>query len=92
MDEVKKFFVDAFHHLGRNRPLPAIDVRFYPYAGLHHTIRLRSGSVHVRLSDICKDCSARSDAGTGVCAGGQTAWETSAVRLRTHLSRIFDDA
>jgi hypothetical protein len=29
-------------------------VRFYPYAGLHHTIRLRSGKVHVRLSDICK--------------------------------------
>jgi len=56
MDEVKKFFVDAFHHLGGNRPLPAIDVRFYPYAGLHHTIRLRSGSVHVRLSDICKAC------------------------------------
>jgi hypothetical protein len=56
MDEVKKIFVDAFRHLGRNRPLPAIDVRFYPYAGLHHTIRLRSGSVHVRLSDICKAC------------------------------------
>lgn len=56
MDEVKKFFVDAFHHLGGNRALPAIDVRFYPYAGLHHTIRLRSGSVHVRLSDICKAC------------------------------------
>ncbi len=34
MDEVKKFFVDAFHQLGRNRPLPVIDVRFYPYAGL----------------------------------------------------------
>ena len=58
MDEVKKFFVDAFHHLGGNRPLPTIDVRFYPYAGLHHTIRLRSGSVHVRLSDICKTCPA----------------------------------
>jgi len=56
MDEVKKFFVDAFHHLGGNRQLPPMDVRFYPYAGLHHTIRLRSGSVHVRLSDICKDC------------------------------------
>ena len=27
----------------------------YPYAGLRHTIRLRSGRVYVRLSDICKD-------------------------------------
>lgn len=55
MTEVKKFFVDAFHHLGTNRAVPAIDVRFYPYAGLRHTIRLRSGQVYVRLSDICKD-------------------------------------
>lgn len=55
MTEVKKFFVDAFHHLSANRAVPAIDVRFYPYAGLRHTIRLRSGQVYVRLSDICKD-------------------------------------
>jgi hypothetical protein len=55
MTEVKKFFIDAFHHLGQNRGVPAIDVRFYPYAGLRHTIRIRSGQVYVRLSDICKD-------------------------------------
>ena len=28
--------------------MPAIEVRFYPYAGLRHTIRLRSGRVYVR--------------------------------------------
>jgi len=55
MTDVKKLFIDAFHHLGGNRPLPTVDVRFYPYAGLRHTIRLRSGQVYVRLSDICKD-------------------------------------
>src|SRR4026209_1657539 len=55
MTEVKTFFIDAFHHLGHNRGVPAIDVRFYPYAGLRHTIRIRSGQVYVRLSDICKD-------------------------------------
>ncbi|HKP45049.1 MAG TPA: SprT-like domain-containing protein [Pyrinomonadaceae bacterium] len=54
MDEVKKYFADAFRQLGKSRPVPPIDVRFYPYAGLHHTIRLRSGSVHVRLADISK--------------------------------------
>lgn len=55
MIEVKKFFVDAFHNLSSTRGIPAIDVRFYPYAGLRHTIRLRSGQVYVRLSDICRD-------------------------------------
>ncbi|HEX9422820.1 MAG TPA: SprT-like domain-containing protein [Pyrinomonadaceae bacterium] len=55
MTEVKKFFSDAFHHLGNNRGIPVMDVRFYPYAGLRHTIRVRSGQVYVRLSDICKN-------------------------------------
>ena len=55
MNEVKQFFVDAFRQLASNRPVPAIEVRYYPYAGLHHTIRLRSGRVYVRLSDICKE-------------------------------------
>lgn len=54
MNEIKKLFSDAFRHLGGNRPVPEIEVRFYPYAGLHHTIRVRSGRVYVRLSDICK--------------------------------------
>jgi SprT-like family protein len=56
MNEPKKFFLDAFHHLGRNRGIPVIDVRYYPYAGLRHTIRVRSGQVYVRLSDLIKDC------------------------------------
>ncbi len=55
MNEVTKFFTDAFHHLGSSRGVGGIDVRFYPYAGLRHTIRLRSGQVYVRLSDICRD-------------------------------------
>jgi hypothetical protein len=55
MNEVKKFFSDAFHHLGNKRGIPVIDVRFYPYAGLRHTIRVRSGQVYVRLSDLCKN-------------------------------------
>ena len=50
-------FEEAFREmLGRRqgfRPeINAIEVRYYPYAGLHHTIRVRSGRVIVRLSDI----------------------------------------
>jgi hypothetical protein len=55
MNEVSKYFADAFRHLGGNRSVPAIEVRYYPYAGLRHTIRLRQKRVYVRLSDICKD-------------------------------------
>jgi len=52
---LEKLFTDAFAHLGGARPIPPVEVRFYPYAGLHHTIRLRSGRAYVRLSDICRD-------------------------------------
>ncbi|PYS68504.1 MAG: hypothetical protein DMF69_20010 [Acidobacteria bacterium] len=55
MSEAGKYFADAFRHLGGNRGVPAIELRFYPYAGLRHTIRSRSGRIYVRLSDICKD-------------------------------------
>lgn len=56
MTEIRKYFADAFRHLGGNRGVPTIDIRFYPYAGLRHTIRVRSGRVYVRLSDICREC------------------------------------
>ncbi len=47
-------FIDAFRHLAGNRPAPEVDARYYPYAGLKHTIRLRSGRIYVRVSDIFK--------------------------------------
>ncbi len=57
-DYLKNLFRDAFRQLAPNRPTPEIEVRFYPYAGLNHTIRLRAGRVYVRLSDIFKDAPA----------------------------------
>ena len=48
-------FSEAFRQLGRSRPVPEIEVRFYPYAGISHKIRLRSGRVYVRISDIFKN-------------------------------------
>ena len=50
-NHLKRVFADAFRQLDR-RTVPPIEVRFYPYVGLHHTIRVRSGRVYVRLSDI----------------------------------------
>ncbi|OLE55581.1 MAG: hypothetical protein AUG51_02590 [Acidobacteria bacterium 13_1_20CM_3_53_8] len=52
------FFIDAFKQIARDRIVPEIEVKLYPYAGLHHTIRLRSGRVYVRLSDIFKNAPA----------------------------------
>jgi len=54
---LRKVFADAFRKLGGGRKrfhpnVSAIEVKFYPYAGLHHTIRVRAGRVFVRISDL----------------------------------------
>ena len=54
---LQRVFSEAFRQLdpkGRRFRLNTsdIEVRFYPYAGMHHTIRVRSGRVYVRLSDV----------------------------------------
>lgn len=52
---LSSLFVEAFRQLAPKRAVPEVDTRYYPYAGLNHTIRVRSGRVHVRLSDLFKD-------------------------------------
>jgi len=49
------YFAEAFRQLAPKKLTPELDVRFYPYAGLNHTIRLRSGRIHVRVADIFAD-------------------------------------
>src|SRR5437879_7602383 len=54
---LKRVVQDAFCHFGGGRKrfqpdVGSIEVRFYPYAGLHHTIRIRAGRVYVRISDL----------------------------------------
>lgn len=54
---LRRVFYEAFRQLDRvgtrlHPDVAAIEVKFYPYAGLHHTIRVRAGRVHVRLSDL----------------------------------------
>src|ERR1700674_5812701 len=55
---LQRVFNEAFRQFDRERgsrfrpDLGDIEVKFYPYAGLHHTIRVRAGRVYVRLSDL----------------------------------------
>ncbi|MBI3940122.1 MAG: M48 family peptidase [Acidobacteria bacterium] len=43
----------AEHH--PRKPAPPVDARFYAYANLNHTVRLRQGRIYLRLSDIMAD-------------------------------------
>ena len=52
-DEIlEAVFDQALRALIRKEPRPKIEARFYPYAGLSSTIRLRQGRVVARVSDI----------------------------------------
>lgn len=51
---IEKFYEEAFHLLDGKNETPEIEVIFYPYVGINHTIRLRNGIVFVRLAEICR--------------------------------------
>jgi hypothetical protein len=47
-------FEEALRALVKKQPTPEVEARFYPYAGLSSTIRLRQGRVYARVSDILR--------------------------------------
>ncbi len=53
--QIKTFYEEAFQNLNRKGEIPEISVRFYPYIGINHTIRVRDGVVFVRLAEVCRD-------------------------------------
>lgn len=55
LSQIKTFYENAFDSLNGQKELPEISVRFYPYIGINHTIRVRNGKVFVRLAEICED-------------------------------------
>jgi Predicted metal-dependent hydrolase len=52
---ISKFYAEAFAHYDRDRNPPPISVEFYPYIGINHTIRIRSGQAFVRLTELCRE-------------------------------------
>ena len=51
---LRDLYLEAFRTFDRKRGVPEIDVRFYPYIGINHTIRVRDGKVFVRIAEMCR--------------------------------------
>src|SRR5258708_39456242 len=47
-----RIFEQAYRDLRPRTPLPEFEVRFYRFANINCTIRLRQGRIFVRLSDL----------------------------------------
>ena len=50
--ELSHVFAQAYHELRPVTPMPEFEVRFYRFANINNTIRLRQGRIFVRLSDL----------------------------------------
>jgi hypothetical protein len=50
--QIRIFYEDAFRRLKGTAEPPEIEVSFYPYIGINHTIRVRDGKVFVRIAQI----------------------------------------
>jgi predicted metal-dependent hydrolase len=50
--KLKASFEQAYRELLPLAPMPGFDIRFFAFANLNNTIRLRQGQVLVRLSDL----------------------------------------
>lgn len=53
IEEIKEFYEDAFIKFDDRRALE-IQISFYPYVGINHTIRVRDGKVYVRIAEVCR--------------------------------------
>lgn len=54
LEQIKTFYQEAFQIYNASRTFPEIEVRFYPYVGINHTIRARAGKIYVRLAELCR--------------------------------------
>lgn len=53
--QIKNYYEEAFQVLEKSKPLPEIEIRFYPYIGINHTIRVRNGKIFVRIAELCRE-------------------------------------
>lgn len=49
---MQEIFQETYRELRPRAPIPAMQIRFYPFANINNTIRLREGILKVRLSDL----------------------------------------
>jgi hypothetical protein len=54
-EQLKPLYREAFRTLDPDlAETPEVDVRFYPYVGINHTIRIRGGRIFVRVGELCR--------------------------------------
>ncbi len=55
IEDIRVLYEEAFRWYDPKRKVPEIEVSFYPYIGINHTIRVRAGQIFVRIGEICRE-------------------------------------
>ena len=58
-DEIQKLYIEAFKIYDKERKTPEIEVSFYPYVGINHTIRIRKDVFLFELAKFAATCRLR---------------------------------
>lgn len=77
--QIRKFYETAFRNLNGKTDPSEIEISFYPYIGINHTIRVRDGRVFVRIAEIFR--------GAPLEVQNALAWILVAKLLRKKVSR-----
>ncbi len=52
LSQIRQIFAEAYRKLELAPPCPEVQVEFYRFVGINHTVRLKDGQLLVRLSDL----------------------------------------
>ncbi|HEX3101711.1 MAG TPA: SprT-like domain-containing protein [Pyrinomonadaceae bacterium] len=55
IEDIRALYEEAFRWYDAKRKVPEIEVSFYPYVGINHTIRIRDSRIFVRIGDLCRE-------------------------------------
>jgi hypothetical protein len=86
LHELRQLYHDAFRYYEPARDVPSIQVVFYPYIGINHTIRVRGGTIYVRLAEICSDMPMEAHRGLALLLVGKLRNKKIPVRDRRAYS------
>ena len=54
LEQIQIFYREAFQRYQERDSVPEIEIRFYPYVSISHTIRARGGKIYVRIAELCR--------------------------------------
>ena len=55
LEQAQRIFDESIEDLRVSRDCQPVNIEFYPFVGINHTIRFRDGELYVRLSDLFQE-------------------------------------